>query len=218
MKVAIRRAKHQDTDALTALLEELFAIEADFDFDARRQQRGLTRMLDGCGKHRNVLVAEAGGRVVAMATAQLVVSTAEGALSAWIEDVVVAPPWQGQGIGPCLLDAITDWAAAAGATRFQLLAGPGQCPGPVLLPQARLAGNRLICSAEKATDPMNGSSSQRIRIIDTTLRDGAQTPGIAFSREQKIAMARLLDEIGVDELEAGTPVMGKKPNRKTSLP
>ena len=56
---------------------------------------------------------------------------------------------------------------------------------------------------------MISSPSRRIRIIDTTLRDGAQTPGIAFSREQKIAVARLLDKAGVDELEAGTPVMGK---------
>lgn len=129
MEITIRKARHQDLDALTALLQDLFAIEADFDIDADRQRRGLTRMLDGCGKHRNVLVAEWKGQVVGMATAQLVVSTAEGALSAWIEDVVVMPQWQKHGIGTRLLNAVTDWAAAAGATRFQLLADRNNTPG-----------------------------------------------------------------------------------------
>jgi homocitrate synthase NifV len=47
-----------------------------------------------------------------------------------------------------------------------------------------------------------------IALVDTTLRDGAQTPGLALSGNQKRVIARLLDDIGVDELEAGTPVMG----------
>ncbi|PLX40847.1 MAG: hypothetical protein C0608_07765 [Deltaproteobacteria bacterium] len=48
----------------------------------------------------------------------------------------------------------------------------------------------------------------RIYICDTTLRDGEQTPGVAFSVEQKVALAHLLDEAGVDEIEAGTPACG----------
>ncbi len=46
-------------------------------------------------------------------------------------------------------------------------------------------------------------------IIDTTLRDGEQTPGVLFSLKEKIKIALLLDKAGVHAIEAGTPVNGK---------
>ena len=121
MDVKIRNARHSDLESLAALLKERFAIEADFVADDHRQPRGLSLMLDGCGKHRCVKVAETGGRVVAMYTAQLLMSTAEGAFSALVEDVVVAENFRGQGIGRILLADAEAWARQHGATRLQLL-------------------------------------------------------------------------------------------------
>lgn len=46
---------------------------------------------------------------------------------------------------------------------------------------------------------------ERIYLFDTTLRDGQQTPGIDFSVEDKIAIASLLDQFGMDYVEGGYP-------------
>lgn len=48
----------------------------------------------------------------------------------------------------------------------------------------------------------------KVFIVDTTLRDGEQTAGIVFANREKLRIAKLLDELGVDQIEAGIPIMG----------
>ncbi len=49
-------------------------------------------------------------------------------------------------------------------------------------------------------------SKDAVKIFDTTLRDGEQVPGCKLNTDQKLVIARQLDELGVDVIEAGFPV------------
>ena len=53
------------------------------------------------------------------------------------------------------------------------------------------------------------SSDDYIKIFDTTLRDGEQTPGASLTPEEKLEIARQLDKLGVDTIEAGFPITSK---------
>src|SRR5580700_7830956 len=52
-------------------------------------------------------------------------------------------------------------------------------------------------------------ASNRVIIFDTTLRDGEQSPGAAMNLEEKLRIARILEELGVDVMEAGFPIASK---------
>jgi 2-isopropylmalate synthase len=50
------------------------------------------------------------------------------------------------------------------------------------------------------------SERERVKIFDTTLRDGEQSPGCSMSEAEKLRMAHQLDRLGVDVIEAGFPI------------
>ncbi|HEX9180566.1 MAG TPA: GNAT family N-acetyltransferase [Burkholderiales bacterium] len=125
---SISAATAADIPELLCLLETLFSIEQDFRPDPARQRRGLERLLARPDMARVAVARDTAGAVLGMASAQLVISTAEGAPAAWIEDVVVAEGHRGAGIGRALLAAVLDWARQRGATRAQLLADLDNAP------------------------------------------------------------------------------------------
>src|SRR5579875_537257 len=57
----------------------------------------------------------------------------------------------------------------------------------------------------------------RVRVFDTTLRDGEQAPGIDLSVEQKLMVARRLADLRVDVIEAGFPVASRAEHEATKL-
>jgi len=139
----IRAAGLADLDRLTALLEQLFAIEADFVFDRPRQRRGLAMLI--ANERATVQVAEADGAVVGMCTGQLTISTAEGGPALLIEDVVVDEERRGIGLGPKLLTAVADWGARHGARRLQLLADRNNAAGQQFYEKLGWQQTDLIC-------------------------------------------------------------------------
>lgn len=139
----VRPARIEELDHLVQLLRLLFTIEEDFTVDTEKQRRGLRLLIDN--DRACVMVAEEAGKVIGMCTGQLVISTAEGGPSVLVEDVVVAPQYRGQGVGRALMDGLTGWATAQGATRMQLLADRNNPPALAFYCRLDWMSTALIC-------------------------------------------------------------------------
>lgn len=63
-----------------------------------------------------------------------------------------------------------------------------------------------IISKPTAHDLYTGRDPSRVRIFDTTLRDGEQSPGCTMNSEEKLVVAKQLARLGVDVIEAGFPI------------
>src|SRR5271166_286321 len=61
-------------------------------------------------------------------------------------------------------------------------------------------------SAPAAAAPVSDTDKNRVIIFDTTMRDGEQSPGASMSFDEKMELAKILEEMGVDVIEAGFPI------------
>ncbi len=140
----LRLATSDDIPQLCELLEILFSIEADFSFDREKVERGLRLFLSDTSS-RAIFVAEDGGLILGMCSAQLTISTAQGTPAAWIEDVVLREEARGQGLAPRLLGELEKWCLERGVTRFQILCDSQNKPAMEFYPKLGFKFTQLVC-------------------------------------------------------------------------
>ena len=148
-EIKIRQGRLSDIPELVNLLKELFTIEEDFDVDPAKQRAGLKMFLDSGADARILLIAESEGEVIGMCSAQTLISTAEGARAAMIEDMIVKAEYRGQGIGKQLMDEITAWAKGLRITRLQLLADKNNSRAIWFYRKNLWENTQLICLRRK---------------------------------------------------------------------
>jgi GNAT superfamily N-acetyltransferase len=153
VEVTVRPARISDLPALVELLCQLFSIETDFAVRPERHARGLRLLLGAVRRGRAYLaVAASQDQVVGMATVQTVVSTAEGARSGWIEDVVVREDLRGAGVGTALMADIARWARDNGLVRLQLLADRRNHPALTFYDRLAFRTTNMICLRARSLD------------------------------------------------------------------
>ncbi len=127
MSYTISQATPKDILQLLPLLQQLFAIESDFEFDEAKHFKALTLII--ADVMCDVAVAcDPEGEIVGMATMQPSISTAEGGFVGVIEDVVVDIAHRGKGLGRQLVNYLIEQAARKDFFAVKLLADKTNTP------------------------------------------------------------------------------------------
>lgn len=105
---------------MSALLTVLFSQEVEFAPDPEAQAKGLGRIINNPDVGA-IFVARAGERVVGMVSLLFTISTALGGRVALLEDMIVAAPARGAGVGTWLLSEAIAFARGEGIQRVTLL-------------------------------------------------------------------------------------------------
>ncbi len=120
--IKIRPAITNDIPRLVTLLDALFSIESDFNFDYDNQSKGLELLLNSDKDFVWVAEVISTGAVVGMCSIQTMISTAEGGRVGLVEDLIIAAEYRQQNIGSTLLAESIKWSKEHGLKRLQLLA------------------------------------------------------------------------------------------------
>lgn len=112
-----RQAQNEDILKLIELLIQLYTIEPQFTPNLPNQKKGLEMCL-AMPELCRIVVVERDRQVVGMANVQFTVSTANGAMSAHIDDFIIDQAYRGSGAGKALMKVAIDTACEQGATRI----------------------------------------------------------------------------------------------------
>ncbi len=123
MPAVIRPALEEEAAGLVATYDWLFAPPGSrpATWDPARAAATLSEL--AASEEAEVLVAEAGGRIVGLCTVYLDIRSVRFGSRAWVEDLSVHPDQRSRGVGKALLDAAKDWGRAHGATHLELDSG-----------------------------------------------------------------------------------------------
>ena len=147
-EIIVRQARISDLYELVELLKALFSIEEDFHFNKSIQAQGLKMMISD-QRNRYVTVAERNQKIIGMCSAQLLISTAEGGITALVEDLIVVRSFQRRGIGQKLLLSIEKWAGKQCSTRLQLLTDRNNIQAIKFYEKMGWKTTQLICLRKK---------------------------------------------------------------------
>lgn len=126
-KPVIRIAGKSDIPQVISLMNQLFEMEEGVTINEHHQEAGLQLLIDH--PHAAVIVAKQNDQVIGMCTIQSMISTAEGGLTGWIEDMVVDQTIRAGGIGAQVLKYAEQWGKEQGFTRIQLMCDENNTPG-----------------------------------------------------------------------------------------
>jgi GNAT superfamily N-acetyltransferase len=141
----IRQASPADVPWLCGLLSELFSIEADFTADSRKQAQGLNLLIKDASGSSAIFVAEESGEIVGMGSVQILISTAEGGPTGFVEDLIVLRKCRGKGIGTAILSEIVNWCNRKEVTRLQLLRDADNGDALLFYAAQGWKGTNLVC-------------------------------------------------------------------------
>ena len=126
MSVTVRKARFDDEEEVLALIPELFAPPGSTPprYDKETAREAVQRAI--AGEKTDILLAEAGGKVVGMLVLYVDILMVRFGLRCWLEDFIVLPDQRSKGVGKALLAEAAKWARARGCTHLQLNSGNGR--------------------------------------------------------------------------------------------
>lgn len=116
--VEIEIAEPKDIKSMNKLLEQLFALERDFEYDEEKHTTAFKMLMED--PKSTIIVAKYQGLVVGLCSMQQLISTASGGISGVIEDVVVQKSYRKLGVGSRMIDYLVSIAQEKNFKRLQL--------------------------------------------------------------------------------------------------